>query len=168
MKTLLSLTACFVLISAFAFADILPNNNKFVTDPRNTNDENWEGPHVSEIMTEADWKKVLEKSKDEPVFIFKHSTECPISAGAAYRTNSFISKESTKDTPNFYFVKVIERKPVSKIIESNTKITHESPQLILLKDGKALWNTSHENITAGSIKTALNEKLPKEDGSGST
>lgn len=166
MKTLLSLSTSFVLMSAFSFADILPNNNKFITDPRNTNDENWEGPHVPEIMTEADWKKVLEKSKEEPVFVFKHSTECPVSAGAAHRTNTFISKETTQDTPNFYFVKVIERKPVSKTIEANMKVKHESPQLLLLKDGKALWNTSHENITAGRIKTALQEKLPKENGSG--
>ncbi|MFP6581734.1 MAG: bacillithiol system redox-active protein YtxJ [Candidatus Hydrogenedentota bacterium] len=159
MKFHILAVALLILVPTFAQADILPNTNKFKSDPRNVEGENWEGPHVPEIMTEGDWKKVIAKSKEAPVFVFKHSTECPVSAGAAYRTNTFISKEATKDTPNFYFVKVIERKPVSKTIEASTKVKHESPQLLLLKDGKVLWNTSHEKITADSIKKAVAQNV---------
>lgn len=163
MKVHILAIALLILVPAFAQADILPNTNKFKADPRNTEAENWEGPHVPEILTEGDWEKVVAKSKEGPVFVFKHSTECPVSAGAAYRTNTFLSKEATKDTPNFYYVKVIERKPVSQTIEANTKLKHESPQLMLLKDGNAVWNTSHENITADSIKVAIKGHTKKVD-----
>lgn len=137
-------------------ADILSEARTFLPDSRNTDTENWEGPHVSEIMNEEDWKLVRDESKKKPVFVFKHSTECPISAGAAYRTNVWL-KKAHKDAPKIYFVKVIERRPVSQKIEAEVEVKHESPQLLLLKDGKSVWNTSHEAITSEAIDGAVKQ-----------
>jgi bacillithiol system protein YtxJ len=168
MKNITGLLFAALLIAAapLAHADFLNEARTFVVDGRNTPTENWEGPHVTEIKTEEDWKKVVAASKKEPVFVFKHSTECPISAGAAFRTNDFL-KDAPKGTPKFFFVKVIETKPVSKTIEANTRVKHESPQLILLKDGKATWNTSHENITQESINVAIKGHATDDEGSDS-
>ena len=151
-----------MLLPLAAAAEDWKATNTFAPDPRNEAEQSFEGPHVPEILTEADWQKVVKASKEAPVFVFKHSTQCPISAGAAYRTNEFLSKEAKKDTPKFYYVKVIETKPVSQKIEAETKVKHESPQLLLLDDGKAVWNTSHEKITADSIKSAV-KKHARED-----
>jgi bacillithiol system protein YtxJ len=145
-------------------ADVLSGSRVFITDDRNTPTENWEGPHVREIMNDKDWEKVLAESKKNPVFVFKHSTECPISAGAAYRTNAWL-KDAKKGSPKFYYVKVIERRPVSKKIEKNIAVKHESPQLLLLKDGKSVWNTSHEAITGKAIDGAINKHSKKNEGS---
>ena len=109
---------------------------------------------MTELTTLEEWTQRLATSTENPFFVFKHSTECPISAGAAFRTNAWL-KKATKDTPKFYFVKVIERRPVSQKIAKNIDVKHESPQLLLLKDGKHVWNTSHEDITAKAIEGAI-------------
>lgn len=151
------------LLPVLAVAEDLKTTNRFAPDPRNSASEHFEGPHVPEIKSEADWKKVLKASEEAPVFVFKHSTQCEISAGAAYRTNEFLSKEASKTTPKFYYVKVIETKPVSQKIEAETKVKHESPQLMLIEDGKAVWNTSHEKITVDSIKSAVKKHVSEKD-----
>lgn len=164
-----NLLACLMiaLLPGLAAAEEMKTTNRFAPDPRNTEKEHFEGPHVPEILTEDHWETVVKASKDAPVFVFKHSTQCEISAGAAYRTNAFLSSEAKKNAPKFYYVKVIETKPVSQTIEAETKVKHESPQLLLLEDGKAVWNTSHENITAEAIQTAMKEHgaVGKDEGS---
>ncbi|MFP6617621.1 MAG: bacillithiol system redox-active protein YtxJ [Candidatus Hydrogenedentota bacterium] len=163
---LLVFTTVVYLSVSTAQADILSAARNFTVDNRNTPTENWEGPHVREIMNDKDWNTVLAESKKRPVFVFKHSTECPISAGAAFRTNAWL-KKATKDTPKFYFVKVIERRPVSQKIAKNIDVKHESPQLLLLKDGKHVWNTSHEDITAKAIEGAIKKHAKTPNGSDS-
>lgn len=146
------------LLTSFSQADILSESRRFITDPRNSETEHFEGPHVREIMNDKDWAKVVAESKKGPVFVFKHSTQCEISAGASYRTNAFL-KKAKKGTPKFYFVKVIERKPVSQKIEKAVQVKHESPQLLLIKDGKNVWNTSHEDITGKAIEGAIQKHV---------
>lgn len=150
-----------------AQADILSEARTFTADNRNTPTQNWEGPHVRELMTIKDWDKVLAESKKGPVFIFKHSTTCSISAGAAFRTNAWLKENSKKGSPKFYFLKVRERRPVSNKIEETLQVKHESPQLLLLVDGKHAWNTSHDRITGKAIEGAIEKYGKKTIGSRS-
>ena len=82
------MVAMVMCVQLTVHADVL-SEARSVPDARNTPTENWEGPHVREIMNDKDWDKVLAESKKAPVFVFKHSTECPVTAGAAYRTNAW-------------------------------------------------------------------------------
>lgn len=123
---------------------------------KNEPGENWEGPHVPELKSFDDWEKTVEASNGAPILIFKHSTSCPVNAKAAYRVNQWLD-EKGDEAPKMVFVKVIESKPVSKKIESDLRIKHESPQVLLLKDGEGRWSTSHDAITADAIEKALDE-----------
>jgi bacillithiol system protein YtxJ len=105
--------------------------------------------NYTEITSIPEWEKVLQESKEKPVLLFKHSTTCPVSA-AAYR--EFTSFETEV---NAYLVKVIESRPVSKEIESNLGVQHQSPQAIVLSNEKSVWNASHWNITEKSLAKAL-------------
>jgi len=89
-----------------------------------------------------------------PVVFFKHSTTCPISASAYRRVEAYLNE--AKDTaPPLYIVKVIESRPVSNAIASQLAIPHESPQVILVHKGAALWHASHGAITAEAIADSL-------------
>lgn len=121
---------------------------------KNSPGYNWEGPHVPELMNIKDWEQVLAKSKKGPVFVFKHSTTCGISASAAYRVNKWL-EDAPESTPEFYFVIVRSRRPVSNAIEGKLQVKHESPQLLLIRDEKSLWDTDHGAITSSSIEEAL-------------
>jgi bacillithiol system protein YtxJ len=85
--------------------------------------------------------KIIEKSKEKMQIIFKHSTACPISRmshekmKAEYPLNDKIA--------DAYYVGVIEQRPISNYISEKLKVQHESPQLIVIKDGKSIFNESH-------------------------
>jgi len=111
---------------------------------------------AKEITSAADYLAALVVSKSQPVLVFKHSTSCEISGAAYRRTAAWLTDtEDSTAKPPVFLVKVIEHKPESELVAKQTKIEHQSPQVILLKDGKAVWTTDHENITAESIDAAL-------------
>lgn len=106
---------------------------------------------MKELLTIEEWNDVLEKSKEEPVLLLKHSTTCPISTSAFDRVESFETH-----LPK-YWLKVRETRPVSNEIESDLGVVHQSPQLFILNKGEAVWNASHTVITPNEINRGLKE-----------
>jgi bacillithiol system protein YtxJ len=106
--------------------------------------------NLIELTTADDWENVKNSSSDKPVFVFKHSTTCPISARAWKEYNSTLD-ELTEQGIQTAFVKVIESRPVSNQIAQELDVVHQSPQVILIKDQKPVWNTSHGNITKDAL-----------------
>jgi bacillithiol system protein YtxJ len=100
----------------------------------------------------------LAASHQAPVFILKHSTACPISHSAHRRFADFLASDDA--LPAAYIVKVIEDRPISNAIAGQLGVRHASPQLLLVKDGTAVWDTSHTSIEAATIQEALAEHLP--------
>lgn len=105
------------------------------------------------LQSTDDLERALSSSEDKPVFIFKHSTTCPISASAHGRVTSYLDAEG-RDAPPFFLVKVIESRPVSNELASRSGVVHQSPQLILIDAGKAVWKVSHGAIQADAIRQA--------------
>jgi bacillithiol system protein YtxJ len=56
---------------------------------------------------------------------------------------------SDKVTP--YFLDLIAHRDISNAIAHQFGVTHESPQLLLIKDGKAIYNVSHSDIDAQEL-----------------
>lgn len=106
---------------------------------------------MQELKTINDWQAVLEQSHEQRLFMLKHSTACPVSAAALREFDDLVT-----DIPK-YFLKIQHHRPVSAEIESNLGRRHESPQLFLLKDGKALWEATHRAITKSKINSALED-----------
>jgi bacillithiol system protein YtxJ len=113
---------------------------------------------VNEITSLDEFEALIIRSENEPVFIFKHSTTCPISARASDRVNQYVESKGGA-RPDFSFVKVIESRPVSNAIAEKLAVVHQSPQLILIHLGKGVWNSSHHNITGENIEAALEQAL---------
>ncbi|MEK3937049.1 bacillithiol system redox-active protein YtxJ [Sporosarcina sp. FSL W7-1349] len=106
---------------------------------------------MKEIQTSREWKEALEKSNEAPQFVMKHSSTCPISASAF---GAFRNVET--DVPKQYLV-VQQSRSLSNEMEDELGIRHESPQLFLLKDGEAIWNASHHDISEPKIQQAIQE-----------
>ncbi|MCM3356655.1 MAG: bacillithiol system redox-active protein YtxJ [Psychrobacillus sp.] len=101
-----------------------------------------------EITSVDEWKEVLKLSDAQKILVLKHSTTCPISARAFREFESF-------DTPlEKYLVKVRESRSVSNEMESDLGVKHESPQVFLVGDGKAVWNASHHQINRTELAIA--------------
>ncbi len=109
---------------------------------------------AKELAREGDFLTALVSSREQPVLLFKHSTECNVS-GAAYRRTAAWLRELGGEAPPVFLVKVIEHRTISQFIAKQTQIKHESPQAIFLSGGRPVWNTDHENITADSLGKAF-------------
>jgi bacillithiol system protein YtxJ len=88
-----------------------------------------------------------EQSRKRPVVIFKHSTTCPFSA-SAYREMSNFNGEVV-------LVEVQRARELSREIESRTGVKHESPQIIVLRNGQVVWDGSHFQIKSSAVAEAV-------------
>ena len=57
-----------------------------------------------------------------------------------------------KDDADFYVVDVVKNKPISKAIANDLEVTHQSPQLIIVKDMDSVWCDNHKDIELESIQ----------------
>ena len=89
---------------------------------------------------------LVERSHREPVILFKHSLTCPISA-FAYRQMKQMGAEVA-------LIVIQQARDVSRAVETVTGIRHESPQAIILRNGKAAWSASHYDIKADTVTQA--------------
>ncbi|HKC62142.1 MAG TPA: bacillithiol system redox-active protein YtxJ [Pyrinomonadaceae bacterium] len=105
--------------------------------------------HFTPVNDREALNQLLTRSQTEPVILFKHSTTCPISA-AAYRQMSEVGQEVS-------LVIVQRAREVSKEVEALTGIRHESPQVIVLRNGGAVWSASHFDITSGEVERAVRD-----------
>jgi len=111
---------------------------------------------VSECRDEADWAALVKESYDRPVFLYKHSTRCSISASRWQVFQGFADRESHVDC---HRLMVIEDRSLSMHVAQATGVEHQSPQVILLHKGKAVWHASHWSITEEEMSAALSRAL---------
>ncbi|CAD0008217.1 MULTISPECIES: bacillithiol system redox-active protein YtxJ [Flavobacterium] len=91
-------------------------------------------------------------SNEKPVVIFKHSTRCSISRMAL---KQFEREYDLENVVNAYFLDLIAHRDISNEIADKFNVYHESPQLILIKNGKAVYNVSHSDIDATALKNKI-------------
>ena len=117
--------------------DSNPNENKI----------NW-----IELTNLGQLDEIRTLSNEKPVAIFKHSTRCSVSRMVLKQfENEFDS--SAKVSP--YFLDLIAYRDVSNAIANQFGVTHQSPQLLLIKEGKSVYDVSHSDIDAGELKGRL-------------
>lgn len=105
--------------------------------------------HFVGIADKESFAALLEQSAEKPVVVFKHSTTCPVSAGAY--------EEMTALQYPVNIVTVQTAREVSDEIEVQTEVEHHSPQVIVLRNGKAVWNTSHWKVKTEAVAAALRQ-----------
>ena len=92
--------------------------------------------------------EIIDLSTEKPVVIFKHSTSCSISRMSLKQfENEFDLNEKVVS----FLLDLIEYRNISNEIASRFGVQHQSPQIILICDGKAVYNASHESIEAAKL-----------------
>lgn len=95
---------------------------------------------------------IIDESKEKPVVIFKHSTRCIISKMAL---RSFENDYTLGDDYICYYLDLIAYRPISNEIANRFGIEHQSPQILIIKNGKVVFHESHEGIDVNVLKTYL-------------
>ena len=89
---------------------------------------------------------IKQESLSVPVLIFKHSTRCSISATTLSRLERNWDDEKSKGLKPYYLDLIAER-PISNQIAKDFAVEHQSPQALLIKGGKCVFDTSHMSIS---------------------
>ncbi|WP_136465627.1 bacillithiol system redox-active protein YtxJ [Flagellimonas onchidii] len=86
---------------------------------------------------------IAENSKTNTQLIFKHSTTCGISRMVL---NMFTSNYKVEKDADIYFLDLHAHREVSNAVASKFQVLHQSPQLLIIKNGEATYHTSHGSI----------------------
>jgi bacillithiol system protein YtxJ len=90
-------------------------------------------------------------SFQKPVLIFKHSTRCSISSGALNR----LERQAESSLPFIpYFLDLISFREISNRIAEKFGVEHQSPQVLLIKNGQCVYHESHMGINYHELQQA--------------
>jgi bacillithiol system protein YtxJ len=103
--------------------------------------------HWIHLTDEEQLKQIVSKSQNRPQVIFKHSTRCSISSVALQR----LQKMSQPSDIDFYFLDLLSYRTVSNKIVQAFSVPHESPQVLVIRDGKCVYEESHMGISMNDI-----------------
>lgn len=114
---------------------------------------------VTEKSAQINWERlesldqlnvIKEESKTQPILIFKHSTRCSISSMALSRLEREWNSEL--DQLKAYYLDLITFRQISNTIENAFGVYHESPQVLIIKNGECIYDASHMSISVNNLK----------------
>jgi bacillithiol system protein YtxJ len=109
------------------------------------------------LESEPQLARIIEDSAAQTALIFKHSTRCNISSMAKSRLEKAWHFTDDEITP--YYLDLIEYRNISSAIAEKLDVYHESPQVLLIKNGECIYDASHLDISVAELKDFLSESV---------
>jgi bacillithiol system protein YtxJ len=109
------------------------------------------------LESEPQLASILESSNSQTALIFKHSTRCNISSMAKSRLEKAWNFATDEITP--YYLDLIEYRNISSAVAEKLDVYHESPQVLLIKNGGCIYDASHLDISVAELKDILSENI---------
>lgn len=108
----------------------------------------------NKLTEENQLDEIKQESYNQPVMILKHSTTCSISATTLSRLERAWNTDAAKDIKPYY-LDLLKLRPISNKIAQEFDVDHESPQVLIIKNGKSVYNASHFDIRFDEIVKQL-------------
>jgi bacillithiol system protein YtxJ len=102
------------------------------------------------LTTKEELEIIDEISHQKPVILFKHSTRCSISRFALKRFDE--EYDFSEEQMNWYLLDLLNYRDLSNEIARRYNIEHQSPQILVIKNGKVIFNASHDVINVHDLK----------------
>jgi bacillithiol system protein YtxJ len=106
----------------------------------------------NKLNSDSQLAEIKEESENHPVLIFKHSTTCSISAMALSRMERNWSDQLGVKP---YYLDLLANRAISNKIVSEFGIDHESPQVLLIRNGECVYDASHMSISFAGLQQAV-------------
>lgn len=113
-------------------------------EPTNTSKVGWRP-----LTDVGQLNEIINESTEKPVAIFKHSTRCGVSR---MTLKQFENEYDMHDKITPYFLDLLEHRHLSDAVASRFSVQHESPQLLLIRNGEPVYIASHGDIYADDLK----------------
>ena len=101
--------------------------------------------------------RVLAASNDRLLLLFKYSATCGTSAEALDELVAHLNESKADAT--YAMVTVQTHRDVSNAVARKLGVRHETPQALLIRDGRVIWSASHFRVTAAALEEALREAI---------
>lgn len=113
-------------------------------------------PDLRPLRHLDDLHRLLAESESRPVLLFKHSYTCGVSMEALEELVAHLNDRVAKSfLPHYAMVTVQTHRAVSNAIAQKLGIRHETPQALLVKNGRVVWSASHFRVTAAAVDDAI-------------
>lgn len=96
---------------------------------------------------------IKETSKNEAVFIFKHSTRCGISSMVIKRFEALFTEDHQH--LKVFYLDLLNYRDISDEVGYTFQVMHQSPQLLIIKNGVSVFNASHYDVTQVNLTTFM-------------
>jgi bacillithiol system protein YtxJ len=96
-------------------------------------------------------EQIKKDSATHPVVIFKHSTSCSISAMALNRLERSWD-DAEMEVAHAYYLDLLSNRDISNVLAQEFAVDHQSPQVLVIKNGKCIYDNSHMGISYRDIK----------------
>ena len=107
----------------------------------------------TELRTESQLDQIQEESKTKSILIFKHSTRCSISRAALDRLERKWKVEETLHIKP-YFLDLLSFRETSACVARQFDVKHQSPQVLVIENGRSIYDQSHFGIDYDKILEA--------------
>lgn len=94
--------------------------------------------------------------------IFKHSNRCSISM--VTRRQLQMDWDMLPENVPFYFLDLLNYRDLSNAVAEIFSVHHESPQLLLIRDGECIYESSHGEISIEDFVEQMNGAVSPEVG----
>ncbi len=108
------------------------------------------------LTTSAQLESLEQESFKHPVLIFKHSTRCNVSSISKMRLENQWVTAALRYKP--YFLDIFANRALSDEVVSRYGVQHESPQVLILNEGKCIYHASHFDIDPGHLSHLSSHK----------
>jgi bacillithiol system protein YtxJ len=120
-------------------------------------------PDLTRLEHMDELHRLIVESESRPVLLFKHSYTCGVSMEAldelvAHLNDRVEDRGSARVAPQYAMVTVQTHRAVSNAIAQRLGVRHETPQALLIRDGRVVWSASHFRVTAAAVKDAIRNR----------
>lgn len=101
------------------------------------------------LTSESQLEEIIKKSFEKTQVVFKHSTRCSISSVSM---NKFVKNYNVpKEDADLYYLDLLNYRSVSDEVGYKFQVIHQSPQVLVIKNGEAVYDASHYSIQTDKI-----------------
>ena len=114
-------------------------------------------PELTHLQHIDEFETLLSESSDRPLLLFKHSMSC----GTSYEAlDELIDHLNLDRLPARYaMITVQTHRELSTAVAKRLGVRHETPQALLIREGRVVWSASHFRVTGGALEAAIKQQI---------
>ena len=114
-------------------------------------------PDLTHLQHIDELDALLADSSHRPLLLFKHSVSCGTSFEALDELIDHLNDERLP--ARYAMITVQTHRDLSTAVARRLGVRHETPQALLIRQGRVVWSASHFRVTGGALEAAIRDQI---------